>query len=145
MTDKEMIGYCGYNCHLCSARSDDIAVRQKLVDAWRRILGHEAYTAENVKCDGCPSDGKIADTSCQIRPCVMEKGLASCAACDDFPCDKIERFIEHRYKMMLWNLNKIPPMSEEEFNMCIRPFDSLENLTHALIDAGKLPEWLKKY
>ena len=22
----EMIGYCGYNCHLCAARSDDPAV-----------------------------------------------------------------------------------------------------------------------
>ena len=27
---KEMIGYCGYNCHLCAARSDDPALRQKL-------------------------------------------------------------------------------------------------------------------
>ncbi|MBN1661513.1 MAG: hypothetical protein JXA93_24180 [Anaerolineae bacterium] len=24
----EVIGYCGYNCHLCAARSDDPAVRQ---------------------------------------------------------------------------------------------------------------------
>ena len=50
---EEMIGYCGYSCHLCSARSDDPAVRQKLVDGWRRIFGHQQYTAENVKCDGC--------------------------------------------------------------------------------------------
>ena len=37
----KLIGYCGYNCHLCAARSEDIAVRQKLVDAWRKYLGHE--------------------------------------------------------------------------------------------------------
>ncbi len=24
----KFIGYCGYNCHLCAARSEDIAVRQ---------------------------------------------------------------------------------------------------------------------
>ena len=33
----KLIGYCGYNCHLCAARSEDIAVRQKMVDAWRNI------------------------------------------------------------------------------------------------------------
>ena len=27
---QEMIGYCGYNCHLCAARSEDPAVRQQL-------------------------------------------------------------------------------------------------------------------
>ena len=25
---EELIGYCGYNCHLCTTRSEDIAVRQ---------------------------------------------------------------------------------------------------------------------
>jgi tRNA U38,U39,U40 pseudouridine synthase TruA len=39
----EMIGYCGYNCHLCAARSDDPAVRQRLVDGWRKLFGHEDY------------------------------------------------------------------------------------------------------
>ncbi len=45
---KEMIGYCGYNCHLCAARSNDPVLRQKMVDGWKRILGHQNYTAENV-------------------------------------------------------------------------------------------------
>jgi hypothetical protein len=40
----KLIGYCGYNCHLCAARSEDIAVRQKLVDAWHKYLGHENIT-----------------------------------------------------------------------------------------------------
>jgi hypothetical protein len=57
---EEMIGYCGYNCHLCAARSDDPAVRQELVDGWRKYFGHEAYTAENVRCDGCLADGRVA-------------------------------------------------------------------------------------
>ena len=52
MTKKrdKSIGYCGYNCHLCAARSEDIEVRQKMVDAWRKYLGHKNYTAENVYC-----------------------------------------------------------------------------------------------
>jgi len=35
MAVTQMIGYCGYNCHLCATRSDDPAVRQKLVHGWR--------------------------------------------------------------------------------------------------------------
>ena len=57
---KEMLGYCGYNCHLCAARSDDPVLRQKMIDGWKRILGHQNYTAENVCCDGCKSNGSIA-------------------------------------------------------------------------------------
>jgi len=54
-SEDRMIGYCGYNCYLCAARSDDINVRRKLVDAWRKYLGHQHYTAENVACEGCKS------------------------------------------------------------------------------------------
>ena len=55
---SEMVGYCGYRCHLCAARSDDPAVRQKLVDGWRKYFGHESYTVENVRCDGCRAAGR---------------------------------------------------------------------------------------
>ena len=145
MPEEKMIGYCGNNCHLCAARSSDPAIRQKLVDGWQKFLGHECYTAENVKCDGCLSDGKIADVQCQIRPCSIEKSISSCAYCDDFPCQKVGRFIQHRYGMMLWGHKKMPSMSEEEYKLCLRQFDSLKNLTYMLVDAGKLPSWLKKY
>ena len=37
----KMIGYCGYNCYLCAARSEDENIRQKMVEAWRKYLGHE--------------------------------------------------------------------------------------------------------
>jgi hypothetical protein len=146
MPEKTMIGYCGNNCHLCGARSDDPAIRQKVVDGWKKFLHLEMYTVENIKCDGCRSKGKLADGQCKIRPCVMEKKLPGCGHCDDLlSCEKIERFIMHRYGFMLYSHNKIPPMSEEEYRLCIRQFDSLKNLTFMLIDAGKLPAWLKKY
>jgi hypothetical protein len=145
MLEEKMIGYCGVNCHLCAARSDDIAVRQKLVDGWRKFFGHEMYTAENVKCDGCLGDGKIADPLCKIRPCALEKKIQGFAYCDDLPCEKIERFIMHRYGFMLFWRKKMSTMSEEEYRLCIRQFDNLKNLTFMLVDAGKLPEWVRKY
>jgi len=89
---EKMVGYCGYNCHLCAARSDDPEVRQKLVDGWRKIYGHEHYTVENVHCVGCRAEGHHADLECKARPCAVERGVDSCAACDDFPCDNITAF-----------------------------------------------------
>ena len=37
--NEEMIGYCGYSCHMCAARSDDPDVIKKLVEGWRKIFG----------------------------------------------------------------------------------------------------------
>lgn len=141
----EMIGYCGYNCHLCAARSDDPAVRQKLVDGWRKIFGYENYTAENVKCDGCPSDGRVADQSCQARPCARQKGVKGCPYCDGFPCDKLKPLITSRDGMLIWSYPRTASVTDEEYNLCMKQFDSMPNLLEMLVDAGKLPEWVTNH
>jgi len=138
----EMIGYCGYNCHLCAARSDDPAVRQRLVDGWRKIFGHQDYTAENVKCDGCLSDGRVADQQCQARPCAREKGVESCAYCNEFPCEKIKHLIGSREGMLIGCHRRVPSVGEEEYSLCMRQFDSMPNLVRMLVRAGKLPGWV---
>ncbi|MBN1919104.1 MAG: DUF3795 domain-containing protein [Verrucomicrobia bacterium] len=137
----DMIGYCGYSCHLCAARSDDPAVRQRLVDGWRKIFGHEQYTAENVKCDGCRSDGRVADVNCQARPCAIERGLESCAACDDFMCDKMRHLMGSREGLLVFMRPRFAGVSEEEYTLCARQFESMPNLIKALVKAGKLPGW----
>ena len=86
----EIIARCGYRCDLCAARSDDPALHRKLVDGWRKYFGHQMYTVENVKCDGCLSDGRLADKTCPVRPCVIAKGIANCAWCEDYPCDNLK-------------------------------------------------------
>jgi hypothetical protein len=141
--EKEL-GYCGYNCGLCAARSDDPAVRQKLVDGWRKIFGHEHYTAENVKCDGCRSDGKLADHECQARPCAREKGLENCAFCADFPCKKLGHLLATRDGMLVFCHHNLGDLTEEEYNLCMRQFDSMPDLVRLLVRAGKLPGWVDK-
>ena len=129
MTENtKMIGYCGYNCHLCAARSEDPAVRQKLVDGWRKLFGHQNYTAENVKCYGCPSDGEVADKQCKARPCAKEKGLKNCAFCNEFPCDKLKPLIPRNFFA-----------SKEEYMLCMRQFQSAPNLIKILTEMGKTP------
>jgi hypothetical protein len=139
--EKEL-GYCGYNCALCPARSDDPAVRQKLVDGWRKIFGHEHYTAENVKCDGCCSDGKLADHECQARPCAREKGMESCALCSEFPCKKVGHLLGTRDGMLVFCHRNLKDLTEEEYNLCMRQFDSMPDLVKLLVQTGKLPKWL---
>ena len=141
MTEK-MIGYCGYNCHLCAARSDDPAVRQQLVDGWRRIFGHQMYTVENVRCDGCLSDGRLADKQCKARPCAIERGMQNCAFCEDFVCDKLRHLLASREKLLIFCRPETGLVTEEEYNLCMRQFESMPNMVRMLTDTGKLAEWV---
>jgi len=113
-----------------------------LVDGWRKYFGHQNYTAENVKCDGCPSDGRVADQVCQARPCAQEKGVENCAYCDEFPCDKMKNLMATREGMLIWGYPRTADVTEEEYNLCMRQFDSMSNLLEMLADAGKLPGWV---
>jgi hypothetical protein len=135
----EMLGYCGYNCHLCAARSDDPEIRQKLVDGWRKFFGHENYTVENVRCDGCGADGRLADKECKARPCAREKGVESCAYCDEFPCDRLKPMMAAREGMLIYCYPKTASITDEEYNLCMRQFESMPNLLRLLVEAGKLP------
>lgn len=139
---EEMVGYCGYRCHLCAARSDDPDVRRRLVEGWRRLFGHESYTAENVRCDGCRSDGRLADTECKARPCAREKGVESCAECGDFPCDKMKHLMGTRAGMLLWCFPRTESLTREEYDLCMRQFDSMGELTRLMAECGRLPAWV---
>jgi hypothetical protein len=139
---EEMLGYCGYNCHLCAARSDDPEVRQKLVDGWRKFFGHENYTAENVRCDGCRADGRLADKECKARPCAREKSVESCAYCDEFPCDKLRPLMATREGMLIHCYPKTASITDEEYDLCMSQFESMPNLLRLLVEAGKLPSYL---
>lgn len=138
----EMIGYCGYNCHLCAARSDDPAVRQRLVDGWKKYFGHQHYTAENVHCCGCLGEGHLADQECQARPCARQRGVSNCAFCDDFPCDKVRHLLATRDGMLVFLSSRMADLTPEEHDLCLRQFDSMPNLVRFLAQAGKLPAWL---
>lgn len=139
---EEMIGYCGYSCYLCGARSDDPEVRRKLVDGWRKYFGHEAYTVDNVKCDGCRSDGDLADKSCKARPCAIERSVDSCALCAEFPCDNVRRLLATKEGMLIFCQPGTAELTEEEYNLCMRQFDSMPNLVKILKKAGKLPAFV---
>ena len=143
--NEEMFGYCGYNCGLCAARSDDPDVRQQLVDGWRRIFGHQMYTAENVRCDGCRAEGRIADKQCEARPCAIDRGVESCAHCDDFVCDKVGHLLGSWEGMLTFCRPKDGSVTEEEYCLCMQQFNSMPIIVRWLVEAGKLGEWVNQY
>lgn len=139
---KNMVGYCGYGCHLCAARSDDAEVRARMVEGWRRLFGHEQYTAENVRCDGCRADGRLADSECRARPCAIERGVDSCAECEDFPCDKMKHLMGSREGMLLWCYPGTATLTQEEYDLCARQFASMPTLVRRMVECGRLPAWI---
>jgi hypothetical protein len=128
----EILARCGYRCDLCAARSKDPDVRQKMVDGWKRYFNLQMYTVDNVKCDGCYGEIR-ADKTCPVRPCVIEKGIENCAHCDDYICDKLRQLIGSREGY----LKRFPDVSDENYNLCMRQFDSLGHLQKIRRELGK--------
>lgn len=89
-----------------------------MVDGWKKYFGYDFYTAENVRCDGCLENGRLADKSCRARPCAVERNLENCAQCDDFICDKLKPLLCSKEDLKK-RFGEIP---EEDFNLCMRQF-----------------------
>ncbi len=50
-------------------------------------------TVKDINCDGCmEEDGRhfAHCYECEIRKCVLEKGILNCAHCEDYACEKVE-------------------------------------------------------
>ena len=89
----QMLAPCGIDCVQCDAyiatQTQDIALKQKLADAYKTNFGKE-IALDDLDCDGCPAEGRHIGfcAQCLIRACAFEKGFATCAECAQFPCEK---------------------------------------------------------
>jgi len=97
MTDK-LVAYCGLTCIDCSAyiakRTNDWALQERTAARWSGP--GFAVSAEEVRCDGCStSTGERFKhcTSCEVRACARLHGLATCAECPEYRCDKLEKLL----------------------------------------------------
>ena len=95
-----LIAACGLDCAKCDAyiatRANDQVALVALAEKWSKEYNASGLTAADVQCDGCMVEGrKIGHCSeCQIRLCVMERGLANCAVCPDYACEKLMGFLQ---------------------------------------------------
>jgi hypothetical protein len=97
--EKKIIAYCGITCSECPAyiatQKNDDALRAETARKWSEMFKADIQPAD-INCDGCPSDsGRVFNycAVCEIRKCAREKKAATCAACPDYSCEKLDKFL----------------------------------------------------
>ena len=97
---EKMIGFCGIACTECpvflAAQKDDGEERRKVAELWSKQYGTDIKT-EDINCDGCLSEsGRLIGHCkvCEIRKCGQDKNLTNCAYCDEYACEKLNKFFE---------------------------------------------------
>jgi hypothetical protein len=95
---KAMISYCGLSCHECPAllatKADDDEKRKECAAVWSKEYGRE-LDPSSINCNGCLTEGEPVFghcNVCEIRACGKEKKVVNCAYCDDYVCEKLEKF-----------------------------------------------------
>ncbi|MCE5322084.1 DUF3795 domain-containing protein [bacterium] len=97
---ENIIGACGLSCSECDAykatQANDHEAIAKVAADWSKQFGADIQM-ESILCDGCMTDGNRKCghcAECEIRACVVSRGLANCAYCDDFGCEKLTNFFQ---------------------------------------------------
>jgi len=97
-----LIACCGIDCSQCptlrATISDDRQELERLAAMRRDHFGHPEITVESMPCDGCLASGRLSWTcvACPIRACAMDRGLGSCARCEEMDnCDRLHLVHDH--------------------------------------------------
>jgi hypothetical protein len=104
LDNPNLLAPCGVNCGVCpyliAYKNNDDRLKQKLA----KSIG---IKPEDIICEGCNSELPIFFCkSCKIKECVRNKGFESCAECEEYPCNIIERFpFKEFIKRQMWDIN----------------------------------------
>jgi hypothetical protein len=95
----KMIAYCGLVCTDCEAymatQANDMDALERMAARAREQFNEPGITVASAMCDGClaKSDRLCGYCyECQVRACGRERGVANCAYCADYGCDKLQTF-----------------------------------------------------
>jgi hypothetical protein len=93
--EKDLLAPCGLDCSTCSIfrAKDDPRAMKEILDWFVKERGVE-LPPEKVRCGGCLGDRSIHwSAGCDILKCsVDERGLQSCSACPEMPCERLEKW-----------------------------------------------------
>ena len=94
-----IIAHCGLVCTDCPAfiatQAEDAAALERVAAQWREEYNAPEITVESVICGGCVThdERKCGHWhECEIRACAGARGIANCAHCDEYVCEKLESF-----------------------------------------------------
>ena len=107
-----MLGYCGINCHDCSAYKGTVNSDMSLLEKTAGKFWNGAYSAKDWVCLGCkPADQPFLAkfcAECEIRVCAIGRKLQNCAACTDFDnCSKLHDFIKGESEELVWRMRSL--------------------------------------
>ncbi|HUI31543.1 MAG TPA: DUF3795 domain-containing protein [Candidatus Acidoferrales bacterium] len=127
----EIISRCGFRCDQCPAfkgNNNTPADQIKTAAGWSRFFGLK-MSPDKIICNGCLSNECVGhdlpDSECPIKPCVLERGMNTCADCFDYPCEKLMERIRGVDEVISKFKGKI---SQEEYDTFIAPYDSRKTL-----------------
>jgi len=91
---EELTGICCKSSHgfaiYAATRADDDAERRRLAEAYSS--DEYPIQAKDINCDGCHGTAGRHFRfcyECPIRLCGLERGVPTCAHCDDFACETL--------------------------------------------------------
>ncbi len=96
---EKMIAYCGIVCTECPAflatQNDDDNERKRVAELWSKQFNSD-IKPEDINCVGCLSKGTHFSycNDCCIKKCAEEKGVINCAYCDNYPCERLNKFFK---------------------------------------------------
>jgi hypothetical protein len=99
----EIISYCGLTCHKCAIhlamgeKNDEKKhkMRIEIAQQIKKHYGQECKAEDVTDCDGCKTEGGrlfSGSKKCEIRKCAKSKAIENCAYCDEYACEKLEKF-----------------------------------------------------
>ena len=126
---EPVLSLCGFRCDLCLAYQPNIEAhpenRQILSDGWHTYFGFR-LPPEEIHCEGCSAESKdTLDRDCPVRPCVTACGLANCAFCQEYICEKLtERLID--FDKIQEGFDQ--PIPAEDRRRFLQPYENAERL-----------------
>ena len=124
---EEILSYCGYRCELCPGYHENIESdedRKRVQADWIKYYDHKAEL-EEVDCRGCKAGPRDGNPNCKVRPCAKEKDVATCAECDEFACETIQKQMDAIKPIAEKHRDAMPA---EDYQRYIAPYESEERL-----------------
>jgi hypothetical protein len=95
---EKAIAFCGLTCSDCPAylatQDDSDEERRRVAETWSKEYNSD-IKPEDISCDGClPGHTRYFHHcfDCDIRACGIARGVENCAFCDEYACEKLDRF-----------------------------------------------------
>ncbi|MFC1800373.1 DUF3795 domain-containing protein, partial [Candidatus Eisenbacteria bacterium] len=115
--------YCGYRCDQCPGYHGNIESdedRKRVQADWIKYYDHKEEL-EEVDCKGCKASPGDGNPNCKVRPCAIEKGVATCAACGEFACETIQKQIDAIKPIAAKHRDSMPT---DDYERYIAPYES---------------------